>query len=95
VLNPLGLGAAHAGDAGAADLRGAAVVFVIGDDVADRSMQPDRVVLCLDAGELCGEPAASVRLITCGQSPLELGSHCTMLRAGCRLWCWWLLVIIR
>ena len=52
LLDPLGAGAAQPGGAGAADRRAAAVMLVIGGDVADRGVQPDGVVLAADPGEL-------------------------------------------
>jgi hypothetical protein len=52
LLDPLGPCAAHSGGAGAADLRAAAVMLVIGGDVPDRSVEPNRVVLGADPGEL-------------------------------------------
>src|SRR5436305_6846906 len=52
LLDALGVCSLEAGDAGAADRGAAAVVLVIGGDVADRGVQPDAVVLALDAGEL-------------------------------------------
>jgi hypothetical protein len=44
-------GAVQARSAGLADLRAAAFVFVVGGDVADPGVQPDRVVLDADARE--------------------------------------------
>ena len=55
LLDALGACAAQAGDAGAADLRAAAVVLVVGGDVADRGVQANGVVLAADPGELCVE----------------------------------------
>src|ERR1039458_9107537 len=52
LLDPLCLRATHPGDAGAPDPRPAAVVLVIGGDVADAGMEADGVVLGADAGEL-------------------------------------------
>jgi hypothetical protein len=52
VLDPFGPRAAHPGEPGAADAGPATVVLVVGCDVPDRGVKPDRVVLALDAGEL-------------------------------------------
>ena len=55
MLDPLRAGAFEAGGAGAADPRPTTVMLVIGGDVADRSVQPHRVVLASDPRELAVE----------------------------------------
>ena len=49
------VGVSHAVGAGCADGVAAAVVFVVGGDVADRFVQPDAVVVDPDAFEFGGE----------------------------------------
>ena len=52
VVEPLLAGSGEALSAGLADLFSSSLVFVVGCDVADRFVQPHRVVLDPDAGEL-------------------------------------------
>jgi hypothetical protein len=52
LVDPLIAGAAHPRGASTTDLRAAAVMLVIGGDVADRGVQPDRVVFPAHAREL-------------------------------------------
>ena len=52
LLDPLAVSALESGGAGAADLWAASLVLIVGGDIADRGVQPDRVVLGADVGEL-------------------------------------------
>ena len=76
LLDPFGSGSAHPGEPGAADAGPAAVVLVVGCDVPDRGVQPDRVVVALDAGELGVERG---RIADLGQvRPVALGVGFTL-----------------
>ena len=58
--------------AGAADLRSAAGVFVVGGDVADAGVQPDSVVAVADGGQLAVEVAGVGELAEIGPFVLEV-----------------------
>jgi hypothetical protein len=71
LLDPLSAGAAQPGEAGAAGLRTAAVVLVVGGDVPDRGVQPDGVVLASDPVKLAVERGRVAESGGCGQSPFR------------------------
>ena len=62
----LGVGSLEAVSSGLADVFAAAVVLVLGGDVADAFVQPDLVVVVPDAFELSGEVGGPVERVQVG-----------------------------